>query len=283
MNSSPLPAIPDLPPFPPKWAEKLPQKITENALRLRNTLYIPCSTATRVFPPAPQVFRAMALTTPDNLRAVILGQDPYPTFGHANGLCFSVAPDVRPLPPSLRNIFREYTDCLGFPTPSCGDLTPWAKQGILLLNTVLTVPEGCPNGHQRIGWQSLTDAILQICLCLPGPTVFLLWGREAQNSFQRAVNAVNTASMKQASLSPVNPLLQNIPDSTPLKACFPKHDSNIVGAVEVLPGKYALRSSHPSPLGASRPCGDAPAFLGSRPFSQTNALLGEMAVNWRLP
>ena len=263
---SPRPGQPgasELPPFPEAWAAVLPGSAVKNALSLREQIYGAAPSACRVFPPAPQVFRALDLTPPENLRAVILGQDPYPTFGHANGLCFSVAPDVSPLPPSLRNIFREYAACFDFPPPSCGDLSLWAKRGALLLNAVLTVPEGQPNGHRRKGWQALTDAVLQACLRLPGPTVFLLWGREAQTIFQRAADAVRGQSAATGS--------------------NPKNTAEKIGESAVLPEKYALRSSHPSPLGAARPCGDTPAFLGSRPFSRANELLGERAIDWRLP
>lgn len=250
---SDFPQVPetDLPPFPAAWMEVLPRNITEKALELRETVCAP-----RVYPPASRVFRALDLTSPDAVRVVILGQDPYPTLGHADGLCFSVDSNIWPLPPSLRNIFREYSDCLGFPSPSCGNLAPWAKNGVLLLNAILTVPDGRPNGHRRAGWQPLTDAVLQACLRLPDPMVFLLWGKEAQKTFQRAASRVTPA----------------VGDGT-----IRKPD------VEVLPGKYVLCSSHPSPLGASRACGNAPAFLGSRPFSRANDLLGNRAVFWKLP
>jgi uracil-DNA glycosylase len=130
-----------------------------------------------VLPPAPARFAALALTPPEAVRVVILGQDPYPTPGHAHGLAFSVEPDVRPLPRSLRNIFAEMRDDLGA-CPATGDLRPWARQGVLLLNTCLTVPAGEAGGHARLGWQRLAEEVL--AEVSGRPTAFLLWGGQAQ-------------------------------------------------------------------------------------------------------
>jgi uracil-DNA glycosylase len=141
-----------------------------------------------VLPQANQVFRALELTQPGAVRAVILGQDPYPTPGHANGLAFSVAPGVAP-PASLRNIFAELAEDLGpRPPRTNGDLTDWARQGVLLLNTVLTVPAGAANGHRRrIGWERLAAEVLAH---LPrARTAFLLWGRPAQALGRRVLGA----------------------------------------------------------------------------------------------
>ena len=130
-----------------------------------------------ILPPGPQVFTALDLTPPDAVRVVILGQDPYPTPGHAHGLAFSVEPQVRPLPRSLNNIFKEMRDDLG-DAPTTGDLRFWARQGVLLLNTVLTVPAGEANGHKALGWQTLTHQVLAQVSCRP--TAFVLWGKQAQ-------------------------------------------------------------------------------------------------------
>lgn len=124
------------------------------------------------------VWRALALTPPEAVRVVILGQDPYPTPGHADGLAFSVRPGVAP-PRSLRNIFRELSDDLGLPVPATGTLDPWARQGVLLLNTTLTVEEGAANAHARWGWGPVTDAVIDAANAGP-PKVFILWGRQAQ-------------------------------------------------------------------------------------------------------
>ncbi|MCR8725475.1 uracil-DNA glycosylase [Frigidibacter sp. ROC022] len=131
-----------------------------------------------VLPPAAQVFAALEATPPGSVRVVLLGQDPYPTPGHAHGFAFSVAPGT-PLPKSLKNIFRELRDDLGIVRDD-GDLRGWAAQGVLLLNTVLTVPEGAADGHRRLGWQALTRDILQSLSA--HPRAFLLWGRKAQKT-----------------------------------------------------------------------------------------------------
>ncbi|MBT8415985.1 MAG: uracil-DNA glycosylase [Silicimonas sp.] len=130
-----------------------------------------------ILPPDDQRFAALARTQPDATRVVILGQDPYPTRGHANGLAFSVAPGVA-LPKSLRNIYRELEDDLGRAPPD-GDLSHWADQGVLLLNTALTVPEGDAGGHAKLGWNRLTKQIL--ARLSDTPRAFLLWGRHAQD------------------------------------------------------------------------------------------------------
>lgn len=129
-----------------------------------------------VFPPAPLRFAALEHTQPEDTRVVILGQDPYPTAGHANGFAFSVTPET-PLPRSLKNIYRELEDDIGR-APATGDLTHWAYQGVLLLNTALSVPEGDAGGHAKLGWSRLTE---QVLLRLDDrPRAFLLWGKHAQ-------------------------------------------------------------------------------------------------------
>jgi uracil-DNA glycosylase len=114
------------------------------------------------------------------VRVLVVGQDPYPTPGHAVGLSFSVAPDVRPLPRSLVNIFRELYDDLGLEPPSTGDLTPWADQGVLLLNRVLTVSPGAPGSHRGRGWEEVTECAIEALAKRGGPMAALLWGRDAQ-------------------------------------------------------------------------------------------------------
>jgi len=121
-----------------------------------------------------------AFTTPfDAVRVLIVGQDPYPTPGHAVGLSFSVAPHVRPLPRSLANIFTEYSADLGHPPPSCGDLTPWTERGVLLLNRVLTVAPGSPASHRGKGWEAVTDCAIRALADRERPLVAILWGRDA--------------------------------------------------------------------------------------------------------
>lgn len=131
-----------------------------------------------ILPPPNQIFAALERTQPDRVRAVILGQDPYPTPGHAHGFAFSIEPDVK-LPRSLANIFAEMRADIGG-APASGDLRGWADQGVLLLNTILTVPAGHPNGHRALGWQHLTAQILE--RLSDRPRAFLLWGGPAQKT-----------------------------------------------------------------------------------------------------
>lgn len=117
----------------------------------------------------------------DSVRVLVLGQDPYPTPGHAVGLSFSVAADVRPLPRSLRNVFTELVDDLGVPMPRSGDLTPWTSEGVLLLNRVLTVAPGASGSHRGKGWEQVTEAAIRGLVARGTPLVAILWGRDAQS------------------------------------------------------------------------------------------------------
>jgi uracil-DNA glycosylase len=130
-------------------------------------------------PSGPNVLRAFARPMGE-VRVLIVGQDPYPTPGHAVGLSFSVAPDVRPIPRSLANIYRELHADLGCPRPSSGDLSPWADQGVLLLNRVLTVTPGASGSHRGKGWEAITEAAIRALVARGGPLVAILWGRDAQ-------------------------------------------------------------------------------------------------------
>ncbi len=132
-----------------------------------------------IFPPRDERLRALDATPLATVRVVVIGQDPYPTPGHAHGLSFSVRPDVRPLPKSLGNIFRELRDDLGIDN-HCGSLLPWARQGVLLLNAVLTVEQGRAGSHRNLGWERFTDRIIAAVNARPEPAVFLLWGAYAQ-------------------------------------------------------------------------------------------------------
>ena len=132
-----------------------------------------------VLPPAPQIFAALEHLQPAAVEVVILGQDPYPTPGHAHGYAFSAEPDVRPIPRSLVNIFNELDADLGA-SPQDPDLRFWADQGVLLLNSVLTVPAGCAHGHARLGWQRLTAQVLN--RLSDRPRAYLLWGAHAQKA-----------------------------------------------------------------------------------------------------
>jgi uracil-DNA glycosylase len=186
-----------------------------------------------VHPPADQVFAALHLTPFASTRVVLLGQDPYHGPGQAHGLCFSVRRGVPP-PPSLQNVFRELRDDLGIEPPSHGDLEGWARQGVLLLNTCLTVRGGAAGSHHGKGWERFTDQVLRVVAAKPERVVFLLWGAPAR----RKASLVDTS----------------------------RH--------------VVIASAHPSPLSAHQ------GFLGSRPFSRTNAALEEAGlppIDWRLP
>ena len=140
-----------------------------------------------VYPPAQQLFAAFERTPPTCVRAVILGQDPYHEPGQANGLAFSVSRGVK-LPPSLQNIYKELHDDLGCYIPNNGYLKKWADQGVLLLNTVLTVRAHQANSHQGHGWEQFTDAIIQAVNAQDRPIVYMLWGRPAQSKIPMLTN-----------------------------------------------------------------------------------------------
>lgn len=136
-------------------------------------------TTNKIYPNMNDIFNALKFTAYSNSKVILLGQDPYHGDGQANGLCFSVKKDV-PMPPSLVNIFTEISNDIGKPSPKDGDLTRWAKQGVLLLNTVLTVRAGCANSHRNKGWELFTDRIIQLLNERETPLVFLLWGANAK-------------------------------------------------------------------------------------------------------
>ncbi len=133
-----------------------------------------------VFPPKDQTFRAFELTSLAETRVVILGQDPYHGPGQAHGLCFSVEDSVSKLPPSLKNIYKELASDLGCEIPQTGSLETWARQGVLLLNTVLTVRQAEANSHRKKGWEKFTDAVIELVGQCETPCVFILWGKPAE-------------------------------------------------------------------------------------------------------
>ncbi|RPK38140.1 uracil-DNA glycosylase [Streptomyces sp. ADI93-02] len=132
-----------------------------------------------VYPPRDEVFAALEATPYDRVKVLVLGQDPYHGEGQGHGLCFSVRPGVK-TPPSLRNIYKEMNEELGLPVPDNGYLMPWAEQGVLLLNAVLTVRGGEANSHKGKGWEKVTDAVIRAVAERPDPAVFVLWGNYAQ-------------------------------------------------------------------------------------------------------
>ena len=207
-----------------------------------------------IYPAQDDVLNALAYTAPAEVRAVILGQDPYHEPGQAMGLSFSV-PCGQKLPPSLRNIYKEMAADLGCEAPTSGDLTSWAEQGVLLLNTTLTVVEHAANSHSKLGWQVLTNYLIRRCFELPQPIVFLTWGRFAAGLVEDAQDAVEKA----------------------------QGECDGGAGAATLANKRVIASTHPSPLSASRSSAGLPAFLGSRPFSQANACLTKMGaapIDW---
>lgn len=143
--------------------------------------------AKRIYPDMYDIFNALKYTSFADTRAVIIGQDPYHGPGQAHGLCFSVKKGV-PLPPSLVNIYKEISDDLGLVMPAHGELTGWARQGVLLLNTVLTVRAGQPNSHKGMGWETFTDRVISELNKKEQPVVFLLWGANAERKAQIITN-----------------------------------------------------------------------------------------------
>lgn len=138
-----------------------------------------------VFPKGSSIFRAFDSCPFDQLKVVILGQDPYPTRGHAHGLCFSCDAHVRPLPKSLQNIYKELESDLGVKAPLSGDLNHWAEQGVLLLNSILTVREGQPLSHANRGWERFTDEVIETINQKKERVIFILWGSPAQQKGSR--------------------------------------------------------------------------------------------------
>ena len=207
----------------------------------------------RVFPPSSQIFHAFETTPLHEVKVVILGQDPYHGEGQAHGLCFSVMPDVE-IPPSLVNIYTELRDDLGCYIPNNGYLEKWARQGVLLLNTVLTVAAGRANSHRQLGWQAFTREVLAAVAALPQPVAFVLWGAPAQKTYEEAVGSGwrRTGDGKDGFPAPL-------------------------GRAENGPPRLVLTAPHPSPLSAYR------GFFGSRPFSRINSFLrdnGAQALRW---
>ncbi|MCH7232542.1 uracil-DNA glycosylase [Glycomyces sp. L485] len=163
----------------PSWAKAL-APVADDVAKMGEFLRQEVAEGRKYLPAAEHILRAFQHPF-DDVKVIIVGQDPYPTPGHAIGLSFAVAPDVRPLPRSLVNIFNEYRDDLGHPLPANGDLTPWAEQGVLLLNRSLSVRPGEPNSHQGKGWEKVTEQAIVALAQRGGPAVAILWGANARN------------------------------------------------------------------------------------------------------
>jgi len=162
------------------WAEAL-EPVRDNIARMGEFLREQVKSGKKYLPAGDLVLRAFKQPF-DDVKVLIVGQDPYPTPGHPVGLSFSVAPSVRRLPGSLVNIFREYSHDLGYPTPATGDLTAWSERGVLLLNRVLTVEPGKPGSHRGKGWEEVTEQAIRALAARDKPLVAILWGRDARNT-----------------------------------------------------------------------------------------------------
>ena len=194
------------------WAKAL-EPVADQVAQMGEFLRAEIAAGNGYLPSGQNVLRAFTFPF-DQVRVLIVGQDPYPTPGHAVGLSFSVAPDVRPLPRSLENIFAEYGKDLGHPRPATGDLTTWCERGVMLLNRVLTVRPGTPASHRGKGWEAVTECAIRALVARSTPMVAVLWGRDA---------------------STLKPML-----------------SGDCGREEQKGHCVAIESAHPSPLSASR-------------------------------
>ncbi|MFG2846644.1 uracil-DNA glycosylase [Kitasatospora sp. NPDC048296] len=163
----------------PGWATAL-ESVAGRVAAMGDFLRAELAAGRTYLPSGPNVLRAFQQPFAD-VRVLIVGQDPYPTPGHAVGLSFSVGPEVRPIPASLINIFQEYGNDLGLPQPSNGDLTPWTDQGVLLLNRALTTAPRKPAAHRGKGWEEVTEQAIRALAARGGPLVAILWGRDARN------------------------------------------------------------------------------------------------------
>jgi len=169
-----------LPPLPASWLPLLRDECASDHFRaLEGFLAAEIKAGTTVLPPREDIFRALELTSYENVKVLLLGQDPYPTPGDAHGLCFSVRPGVK-VPRSLQNVYKELRADVGFRIPNHGNLEPWARQGMLMLNTVLTLRANEAFSHRKRGWEEFTDRILRLVDAKPTRVVFVLWGKAAQ-------------------------------------------------------------------------------------------------------
>ena len=168
-----------LPKLPTSWRPQLAEELSKPYFRKLEQFLEKERQTFPIYPPEKDIFSALKLTPYENVNVLLLGQDPYPGEGQAHGLCFSVRPGIKP-PASLRNIYKELETDVGFRIPNNGYLAPWAKQGMLMLNAVLTVRTGETNSHQGKGWEIFTDCIISSVNEKEAPVVFVLWGAYAQ-------------------------------------------------------------------------------------------------------
>lgn len=232
-----------------KWSEFLSKDILDFGYSLYDRAAKERKEGKIIYPPQDQIFRALKLTPPQNVKVCIVGQDPYHTPDQANGLAFSVNSKTT-IQPSLKNIFKELKEDTGIDPELYGDLTNWAKNGALLLNTTLTVYKGQPNSNANWGWIKFTREVLKAVNQLPQPVVFVLWGSNAQS------------------------LLPSLTKESPKDTIVDRENK-----------KAYILSSHPSPLSASKKCGNTQPFKGSHPFKTINDLLVELGgepMDWSI-
>ncbi len=191
---TPLPEL-----IAPDWAEAL-APVADRITAMGDFLRAELAAGRDYLPAGQNVLRAFSRPLAE-VKVLIVGQDPYPTRGHPVGLSFSVAPDVRPLPRSLVNIFAELEADLGVPPAASGDLTPWFEQGVLLLNRVLTVRPGSPGSHRGKGWEEVTECAIEALATRGGPLVAILWGRDAQSLSTRLAGIPQIASAHPSPMS----------------------------------------------------------------------------------
>lgn len=178
-----------LPPIPAGWKQLLTNQVNSHRYRaLEMFLDQEATVGETILPPSQDIYAALHNTPYEKVKVLLLGQDPYHTPGMAHGLCFSVLPHVRPIPPSLRNVYRELRDDVGCRIPNNGCLESWAKQGILMLNAVLTVRAHAANSHRGRGWEVMTDRIIELVNEKPTRVVFVLWGEEAKKKRRLVTN-----------------------------------------------------------------------------------------------
>ena len=190
------------PNLPPDWLTALSAEFEKPYWDELQTFVAEERKTQQVFPPAAEVFSAFELAPYTSVRLVILGQDPYHDDGQAHGLCFSVKPGVS-APPSLGNMFKELKADLGCKVPNNGYLVPWAQQGVLMINAVLTVRAHTPNSHKDHGWETFTDAVIRAVSDRPDPAVFLLWGKYAQKK-KKLIDAKRHTVIEGAHPSPLS-------------------------------------------------------------------------------
>jgi uracil-DNA glycosylase len=183
------------------WARAL-EPVADQVTQMGEFLRSELAAGRHYLPAGANVLRAFTFPL-DRVRVLIVGQDPYPTPGHAVGLSFSVAPDVRPVPRSLDNIFKEYVTDLGYPTPGNGDLTPWAERGVMMLNRVLTVQAGTSASHRGKGWEAVTECAIRALVARTQPMVAVLWGRDAA-TLKPMLTGEHSATIESVHPSPLS-------------------------------------------------------------------------------